>query len=91
MIAVLSAEESASGISGGASIGSSPEMSTTSSGRDGSGNDGVGAARAVDTSTVEAVRRPTTIRGQQQGLKRQKSKQQGPKLQELERQVVSER
>ncbi|KAI9916784.1 hypothetical protein PsorP6_017886 [Peronosclerospora sorghi] len=58
MIAVLSAEASASGISGGALIGSSPEMSTTSSGRDGGGNDGVGAAGAVDTPTVEAVKAP---------------------------------
>ncbi|KAI9912349.1 hypothetical protein PsorP6_005499 [Peronosclerospora sorghi] len=33
-------------------------MSTTSSGRDGGGNDGVGAAGAVDTSTVEAVKAP---------------------------------
>ncbi|KAI9916883.1 hypothetical protein PsorP6_016981 [Peronosclerospora sorghi] len=56
MIAVMSAESSASGISGGAFIGSSPEMSTTSSGRYGGGNDGVGAAGAVDTSTVEAVK-----------------------------------
>ncbi|KAI9914716.1 hypothetical protein PsorP6_008534 [Peronosclerospora sorghi] len=52
----MSAEASAYGISGGAFIGSSPEMSTTSSGEDGGGNGGVGAAGAVDTSSVEAVK-----------------------------------
>ncbi|KAI9912402.1 hypothetical protein PsorP6_005477 [Peronosclerospora sorghi] len=56
MIAVLSVEASSSGMSGGEFIGSSPEMSTTSSGRDGGGNGGVGAAGSVDTSSVEAVK-----------------------------------
>ncbi|KAI9905593.1 hypothetical protein PsorP6_014225 [Peronosclerospora sorghi] len=58
MIAVLPAEASASSISGGALIGSSPEMSTTSSGKYGGGNEGVGAAGDVDTSTIEAVKAP---------------------------------
>ncbi|KAI9913300.1 hypothetical protein PsorP6_006212 [Peronosclerospora sorghi] len=56
MIEVLSAEASASGMSGGAFIGSSPELSTTSSGIDGGGIGDAGAAGAVDTSSVKAVK-----------------------------------
>ncbi|KAI9913671.1 hypothetical protein PsorP6_005232 [Peronosclerospora sorghi] len=43
-------------MSGGAIIGSSPEMSTTSIGIDDGGNGDAGAAGAVATSSVEAVK-----------------------------------